>query len=75
MCQTQCPLYPRKQTWISTVVMSALGHEPTSANNTCDGRLPTSPRKIFATGRLKNANPVVAPHKAKLMIVFCQAKI
>ena len=25
----RCPLYPRKRTWISTVVMSAKGHEQT----------------------------------------------
>src|SRR5262249_37870902 len=28
---TRCPLYPRKRTWISTVVMSAKGQKQTSA--------------------------------------------
>jgi hypothetical protein len=31
------------------------------------GRLPTSPRKSFATGRLKKAKPIVAPRGARLM--------
>ena len=39
------------------------------------GRLPTPPRKSFATGRSKNAKPIVAPYNAKLMIVGCQGKM
>ena len=33
----RCPLYPRKRTWLSTVMMSALGHKQTHAlqHTTC----------------------------------------
>ena len=41
-------------------------HQPSSSPI---GRLPTSPRKIFATGRLNGENPSSAPHSAAATMV------